>query len=205
MASQLASSGPVPVAHPQSSPQQLQSALETSIWYILYLWPALHVAVRDSWGGPDSSDKKDWFAGAVSDYLESTPDHDDLVIFLLQIMQDEFDCNVEDESEENVAGDILAVVKSLMEGDLRVAKGWEQRYRERGQMKVQFQAVDGGNQEVDDEEEEWNGFSDDDSGGVDVQMSGDEAPQLVPAVKKERVEPEVDEDGFTKVIGKKKR
>jgi len=34
----------------------------------------------------------------------------------------------------------------------------------------------------------------------------DTAPDLVPAQpKKEKVEPEVDEDGFTKVVGKKKR
>ena len=61
---------------PKPTPQQIQSAFDTGIWYLLSLWPALHVAVRDHWGGADSADKRDWFAGAVSDLFATRPDTD---------------------------------------------------------------------------------------------------------------------------------
>ena len=37
----------------------------------------------------------------------------------------------------------------------------------------------------------------------DIEMS--DAPQLVDKAKKEKLEPEVDEDGFTKVVGRRKK
>jgi pre-rRNA-processing protein TSR2 len=68
------------------TPAQLQSAFDHGIWYALSLWPALHVAVQNSWGGADSSEKRDWFAGAVSDLFTGRQDTDaeDLEAFLLQ-------------------------------------------------------------------------------------------------------------------------
>ncbi|KAK3637321.1 rRNA accumulation-related protein [Elasticomyces elasticus] len=189
------------------TPERLQQAFDHGIWYALSLWPALHVATANSWGGPESTDKRDWFAGAVSDLFSSRPDTDneELEIFLLQIMQDEFDCNVEDESEVEVTRTILGLRKSLKgeAGDDRMAafRELERRWKNRGQMKYQVDVIDNEAEEVDDEE--WNGFDDD--GDVDMTAAEEAVPNLVPAIKKEKVEPEVDDDGFTKVIGKKKR
>ena len=116
-------------------------------------------------------------------------------------MQDEFDCNVEDDSEEAVAGDILAARRRVEEGDLGVLRELEERWRGRGQIKANIR-VEERVEEVD--EEEWDGFDED--GDVDMDVAEDGAPNLVPVRKeKERVEPEVDEEGFTKVVGKKKR
>ncbi|KAK5714674.1 rRNA accumulation-related protein [Elasticomyces elasticus] len=198
-----AQSGPVPAP----GGERLQQAFDHGIWYALSLWPALHVATANSWGGPESTDKRDWFAGAVSDLFSSRPDTDneELEIFLLQIMQDEFDCNVEDESEVEVTRTILGLRKCLKgeAGDDRMAafRELERRWKNRGQMKYQVDVIDNEAEEVDDEE--WNGFDDD--GDVDMTAAEEAVPNLVPAIKKEKVEPEVDDDGFTKVIGKKKR
>ena len=202
MASQPASTGPVPASASTPSPQ-LQAAFDNSIWYILSLWPALHVAVQNNWGGSDSKDKQDWFAGAVSDLFAQKPDvdFDDVVIFLLQVMQDEFDCNVEDDSEEDIARALLQLRKRILsEGDIAAAREVEQRWKNRGQMKVDVKVVDG---EIDGDEDELEGWEDDDG---DVEM-GDSTPDLIPAVasKKEKPIPEVDEEGFTKVVGKKQR
>lgn len=179
------------------TPAQLQSAFDHGIWYALSLWPALHVAVQNSWGGPDSSEKRDWFAGAVSDLFNGRQDTDaeDLEAFMLQIMQDEFDCNVEDETEGEVARTILVLRRSLLEGNLAAFEELERRWRNRGMMKADVQVVDGGDGEVDDDE-----FED-----VDEEEE-DRAPQggQVPVVPRERQEPEVDDDGFTKVVGKKR-
>lgn len=208
MSAQSATSGPQPApgggVHLPPTADQLQQAFDGGIWYLLSLWPALHVAVQDNWGGPASSDKRDWFAGAVSDLFNSRPDtdHDELVSFLLQVMQDEFECNVEDDSEEEVAGSLLALKKRLVEGqDLNAVRELEQRWKNRGQMKVDLRIIDNAaNEEVGDDEE-WEGFGDDD---VDMDTAQEIVPDLVPALRKDKPPPEVDEDGFTKVTKKKR-
>ena len=188
------------------TPEKLQHTFELAIWYTLALWPALHVAVQDNWGGPDSSDKRDWFAGAVADLIVQRPetDQDDLVVFLLQVMQDEFDCNVEDDSEEEVARNILALRKRVFEDrDLAALSELETRWKNRGQIKTNIQIIDG-EVEGDEDEEEWDGFEEDEDGDVNMTAAEEIVPDLVPVLK-EKPQPEVDEDGFTKVVGKKKR
>ena len=204
----MAAQPPSTPALPKSNitPEKLQHTFELGIWYTLALWPALHVAVQDNWGGPDSSDKRDWFAGAVADLIVQRPetDQDDLVVFLLQVMQDEFDCNVEDDSEEEVARNILALRKRVFEDrDLAALSELETRWKNRGQIKTNIQIIDG---EVagDEDEEEWDGFEEDGDGDVNMTAAEEIVPDLVPVLK-EKPQPEVDEDGFTKVVGKKKR
>ena len=192
------------VALPPSQ-AKLQQSFDHGIWYLLSLWPALHVACQNSWGGPESQDKKDWFAGAVSDLFASRPetDHDDLVMFLLQVMQDEFECRVEDDSEEEVARSVMALRKRLFEdGDMGAFREVEQRWRSRGQMKVDVRVVEGD----DDDDEEWEGFDEEDEDGdISMEAAEDIVPNLVPTLKNHKPEPEVDEEGFTKVVSKKKR
>ncbi|KAI5360778.1 Putative pre-rRNA-processing protein TSR2 [Septoria linicola] len=202
MASQAPSNGPTPVPQQVAvTVEELQTAFDYSIWYLLSLWQPLHIALQNGWGGPDSADKRDWFAGAVSDLLTTRPDtdQDDLEDFLLQIMGDEFECNVEDESEMVVAGDILKVRQRMMETrTLDAAKEVEARWKNRGAMKSDKIVVQEVNQDAEDEGE-FEGFEDDDD--------MDEAPALVQSaskVPKEKTIPEVDDDGFTKVAGKKR-
>lgn len=187
--------------------QQLQTAFDSGIWYALSLWHALHVAVQNSWGGPDSAEKFDWFAGAVSEYFtqESAKnrkvEEEPLAEFLLNVMWDEFSCNVDDDSDVEVAKTILVLREALMHRDMSAFQALERRWKNKGQMKANVQVVEDG--VVEDDEEEFEGFSDDD----DVEMDVDEieAPALVPAVVKEKAVPVVDDDGFTKVVPKKKR
>ncbi|TKA74570.1 hypothetical protein B0A55_06314 [Friedmanniomyces simplex] len=194
------------------SPERLQQAFDHGTWYALALWPALHIACTNSWGGPESFEKRDWFAGAVSDLFTTRPETDeqDLETFLLQVMADEFECVVEDGSEGEVARGILGLRKGLRgeeAGGDRLARfrELEGRWRNRGLMKGEVLVIDHeAEEEEEEEEEEWNGFDED--GDVDMTAGEEAVPRLVPAVmKKERVEPEVDDDGFTKVVGKKKR
>ena len=210
MASQATSAGQsaAPGGGVQLPPtsEKLRQAFDNGIWYLLSLWPALHVAVQDGWGGPDSKDKKDWFAGAVSDLFLQRPDtdHDDLILFLLQVMQDEFECNVEDDSEEEVVRGILGLRKRLFEDqDLNAFSELETRWKNRGQMKANIQIID--NEVDDDDDEEWDDEDEDEDGDINMEAADAIVPNLVPALKKEKPEPEVDEEGFTKVVGKKKR
>lgn len=123
---------------------------------------------------------------------------------LLQVMNDEFEVNVDDGSAEEVAARIVGLRKLTLRGDFaeadRMYEKWVERQKKGGSA-VKFQRVERGE---DDDDTDWD--SDDAEGdedeGDDVDM--DEAPKLVKAPR-EKVEPQIDEDGFTTVVAKKKR
>ncbi len=174
---------------------------------MLSTWSALTLAVQNSWGGPDSSEKRDWFAGAISDLISTTPDADVeyLEEFMLQIMNDEFDVNIEDGSGEEVAAKIIGVRKLTLQGDFAMVdemySKWQERHSNGGVGgKINFQHVTRGD---DEDDTDWG--SDDieeEDGDDDIEMG--EAPALVKAPK-EKVQPKVDEEGFTEVVGKRRR
>ena len=163
-------------------------------------------------GGPDSSDKRDWLAGAVSDLFppfpatappagtttntSSSQDIDNHYIqeFLSGVMEDEFELVMEegDPSLWKVAEQIVRVRRGCGMGDFGAVEMLRERWGENRGRKIEVRRGD-------DEEQETDWDSDEESGGADVDM--DEAPALVKV--KEKAEPEVDEDGFTKVSRKK--
>ncbi|MCJ1403221.1 rRNA accumulation- protein [Xylographa trunciseda] len=185
------------------TPEKIAAKFDLSIALTLSTWPALSLAVQNSWGGPESSEKRDWFAGTISDLIAATPDTDVeyLEELLLQVMNDEFDVNVDDGSAEEVAAKIVGLRKLTARGDFRMVDEmfaqWEERKR-KGGGEVGMKFVKGDDEESDFDTEDW----EDGVEEVDVEMG--EAPDLV-TVPIEKARPEVDEEGFTKVIGKKKR
>jgi pre-rRNA-processing protein TSR2 len=173
----------------------------------LFAWPALTLAVQNAWGGDKqtSSDKRDWLAGAVSDLLTSNPpqiaDVSDLEEVLLQVMNDEFEIVVDDGSAEEVARKIWGSAEKLQGGDATELREmyakWQDKQTKGGEKLTGI--VRGEDKEED--ETDWDD-EDDDEEGEDVELM--DAPS-VPALPKQKVEPEIDEDGFTKVVSKKKR
>lgn len=204
---------------PQTAPATISSQIDLLVALNLWSWPALTLAIQNAWGGSAqvSQDKRDWFAGAVSELLTSTPpqleDVGDLEEVLLQVMVDEFEVVVDDGSAEDVARKIWAGLTKLKGGDVSdleaLYKIWQEKQTKGGEKVVGIvrgedkEAEDtdwDDDDEDDDEDEEWNGFPD----RADVEMG--DAPPLVDTSKpKQKVEPEVDEEGFTKVVGKKRR
>lgn len=88
---------------------------ELGVAYILHSWPALTLAVSSQWGGPNSEEKRDWLCGAIADMFPSLdetltnqpdptgedngePDDFDVEETLAQVMQDEFEVTIEDDS-----------------------------------------------------------------------------------------------------------
>ena len=73
---------------------------------ILHSWSALDIAVQNEWAGPDSSSKRDWLGGVVVDLFSFPPgkqiEVDDLEELLLQILEDEFELRLEDDSAYQV-------------------------------------------------------------------------------------------------------
>ncbi|KAM4062973.1 pre-rRNA-processing protein TSR2 domain-containing protein [Hirsutella rhossiliensis] len=191
-----------------------QSNFEQAVAYALHLWPALTLAVQNNWGGPDSADKRDWFAGAVVDLFPeftdappknkapAEPDMEDVEAVLLQVMIDEFEVNVDDDSGAEVASQIVRIRSQCSIGQSDEVDALRERFEKLKGNKVDHmfkQALDADQDtdwETDDSQDD-----DDDDGGADVAM--DEAPPLVSAPK-EKPTPQVDEDGFVMVTKKKK-
>ena len=192
-----------------------QSQFEQSVAYSLHLWPALTLAVQNNWGGPDSADKRDWFAGAVVDLFPSfitlakppknapatkpteqseEPDVEYVETMLLQVLLDEFEVNVDDESGYDVAEQIVRMRAEIAKGNFEEVNALRIRWESRKGKKIEMQQAADADQDTD-----WE--SDDDEDGSDIDM--DEAPPLVQAPK-EKPPPEIDEDGFEKVTRKRK-
>jgi pre-rRNA-processing protein TSR2 len=162
---------------------------------ILANWQALTVAVQNDWGGNESSDKRDWFAGAISELFIANPatDGQDVEDVLVQVMEDEFEVELDDDSEVMIAAGIMQIREETRDGFFgTVDKLWEQWNSRKPQVVKAVQAgpASESGDSIDDEDDE----------DEDVEMA--DAP--APARTREKIAPEIDEDGFTKVVSKKK-
>jgi pre-rRNA-processing protein TSR2 len=170
----------------------------------LRTWPALSLAIAQSWGGPESSAKFPWLAGVLVDAFEDppaegVPDAEYIEAMLLQIMEDEFDCTLEDESAWDVARDVVKIWDALsrnLDDGKKAVEDLEAKAE-----KLKGKKIEARREGPESDEEEW---SDD----GDEEMDADDAPQLLVVEhppENQRPDPIVDEDGFTLVQGKPKR
>lgn len=165
----------------------------------LQTWPILSIAVQESWGGPSAPSKRTWLAGVIVDAFEEssaddTPDDQYIEELLLQVMQDEFDVDLQDGSAETVSVDIVRLWEECRLGRDGLVKRFEAMADGVKGKKIEAPVV----QEVQEEEGEWESDEGEEDGeDEDVQM----APALIDTRKDE---PEVDQDGFTLVKGKGK-
>lgn len=193
-----------------STTETRQLRFEQSVALTLALWPALTLAVQNNWGGPDSADKRDWFAGQVAEAFpaftarnitsstaatttdDSEPDAEYIEELLLQVMVDEFEVAVDDESSYDVAMEIIRLRGQCRSGSFEEVDRLLERWMARKGQKVVMKKGEDEEQDTD-----W----DDTDGEDEEDEEMGEAPPLVE--KKEKAEPEVDEDGFTKVTRKR--
>jgi pre-rRNA-processing protein TSR2 len=201
-------------------PATLQSNFEQGVAFALHLWPALTLAVQNNWGGPDSSDKRDWFAGAIVDLFpdlskptstsSSTstsalqqpaaaeePDQVDVETVLLQVMLDEFEVNVDDDSAFEVAEQVMRVRGEVLKGGPKFEEleGLRRKFEARKGTKVVGVLT---KVEDEDGDTDWDTDDDEEESEEEDEEMGDAPPV------KEKEAPEVDEDGFTKVSRKKR-
>lgn len=126
---------------------------------------------------------------------------EDVETVLLQVMVDEFEVNVDDDSGTEVAEQIMRARTQCAVGQFDEYETLQERFANRKGKKVDqmFKKAEDADQdtdwESDDDEDDEDG-----AGGADVDM--EDAPALAP-VPKEKPAPEVDEDGFTKVTRKR--
>lgn len=165
-------------------------------------WSALSLAVANNWGGPNSSEKRDWLAGVISDLFVSEPETDeqDVQEVLLQVLMDEFDVDIDDDSEEPIAIGILKSRRACERSDYAEINAMYERWVQSGSGRNAPQFI----QREADEESDDESDSEEVDGDADMDMMEihtEEVPQLV----RTRAPPDVDEDGFTKVAGRRKR
>ena len=123
---------------------------------------------------------------------------------MLQIMNDEFDVNVDDGSGEEIAAKIIGLRKLTLQGDFALVdemySKWQERQSRGGRGTINIQHV---TKNDDEDETDWDSEDiEEEDGDNDVEM--EEAPPLVKAPK-EKVQPKVDDEGFTEVVGRKRR
>lgn len=218
---------------PWSAAATRQSRFEQGVALSLNLWPALSLAVQNNWGGPDSADKRDWFAGQVVEQFpdlassatsttstpaaaatpsstttaaaraaeaDAEPDAEYVEELLLQVMLDEFEVNVDDDSAFDVATEIVRLRGQCARGNFADVDRLLERWQARKGGRVDEGLFKKGEDE--DADTDWDDTDGEGEGeGSDDDM--DEAPPLVEAPKKEKPPPEVDDDGFTKVSRKR--
>ncbi|GAQ42306.1 pre-rRNA processing protein [Aspergillus niger] len=187
------------MATTQQPPQTATQYLDLGITLAINAWPALTLAVQSNWGGPTSSDKRDWLCGAISEMIQERPETDaeDLEDVLIQVMNDEFDVVVDDESAGMVAVQIMEMKGQTEKGEF----GAIQEMWEKWQSKKGASGIEGFKRGEDQEDDDDDSEEDEDE---DMEMDDAPAPALVRAPR-EKVEPEVDEDGFMTVVSKKRR
>ncbi|KAG5942105.1 hypothetical protein E4U59_001328 [Claviceps monticola] len=192
-----------------------QTNFEQAVAYSLHLWPALTLAVQNGWGGPDSADKRDWFAGVTADLFPAftdaaapgrqtstteEPDVEYVETFLLQVMIDEFEVNTDDDSGMEVANNIVQARAQCAIGQFDEVKKLAERFQnlKGSNVGTMFKKADDAVQdtdwESDDNDEDGDDDDENDEGGADANAS----------IPKEKPAPEVDEDGFTKVTNKRR-
>jgi pre-rRNA-processing protein TSR2 len=112
-------------------------------------------------------------------------------------MGDEFEVALDDGSEVVVAAAIMKIREETHDGFFGTVDRWWEQYQARKNPGVKAVRVGPSSDSEDSVDEE---DDDDDEGEEDVEMM--DAP--VASKPKERIAPEIDEDGFTKVMGKRK-
>ena len=141
------------------------------------------------------------FALLVDAFEETTPTPDDQYVeeILVQVLQDEFDTDLQDGSAEPVAVDVVRLWEETRVGADDLVVRFEAKADSLKGKRAVAQVVAANDEDEGEWEDEESGDDDDDA------MDQDEAPQLVQAQpERRREEPEVDDDGFTMVKGKNK-
>lgn len=170
--------------------------------------------MQNGLGGPDSADKRDWFAGVVvrdfpslvpgvpksEGYANEEADVEYVERRLLDVMLDEFEVNVDDESAYEVAQQVVRIRKDCIRGRFDEVARLQERWEASKGKKVDamFHKGDDPDQDTDWDSESGSDEDEDEDGeDGDVQMNDAPPPR-------EKTPPEVDEDGFIKVQRRKR-
>lgn len=179
-----------------------QAKFELGVCMAVYKWEELNTAVENSWGGPNSNEKRDWISGIVIDLFdEKIVDIQLIEETLLFAMVDEFDTEVDNDSALEIAALIFKFFKDVMIEKYDAIDELYAKWQAKQSNKVQTAKVviqtdpnnpsDDEDDEDEDEEDEVPQLTNTGEDSMDV----DDTPQG----------PIVDDDGFEMVQKKGRR
>ncbi|KAI2806020.1 rRNA accumulation- protein [Blomia tropicalis] len=85
-------------------------------------WPSFQIAVRDGMGGTDTPAKLEWMNGVIMQLFETNGENlmvQDVVDYVSEIIDNEFDTIIEDGSTEMICSSITAYYNHIRKGDLQ--------------------------------------------------------------------------------------
>ncbi|RIA96477.1 Pre-rRNA-processing protein TSR2-domain-containing protein [Glomus cerebriforme] len=168
-------------------------------------WTALKLAVDMQWGGHDSEDKRDWLIGVIVDYFDKNgknTDIDDLGTILNQVMIDEFNTLLEDDSAYQVSQDLIKIYNECIQGNYLTVDLLQSNQESTKQNSFLH------SKKIKNHEEDEDGNSDDydeilgQQNGENSTIENDEVIGINTS-KSSKNEPIIDDDGFTLVTRKR--
>ena len=178
--------------------EKQQARFELGVSMMIYRWDALDVAVENNWGGPDSSEKRDWITGVVVDLFKSEKVIDVASIeeTLLYAMVDEFETNVEDDSALPIAMEIINIYNDCFNVNYNKVEQLYLEWEEKQKTKKAKRVI-----HVEGDDDDDNDDQDDD----DNEDEDEEMEEAMPDLVSTKPEPVVDDDGFELVQPKGRR
>ncbi|XP_028669150.2 pre-rRNA-processing protein TSR2 homolog [Erpetoichthys calabaricus] len=174
---------------------------------VLETWPVLKIAVENGFGGVYSQQKADWMVGAVQQYFFDNVDLQQYEVedFLAELLNNEFDTVVEDDSLPQVALQICKLFSSCSQGHLiEVQAKIDELIQKKITTKVNVVAAKGLDEEEEEssEEDEVGEAMDCEAACSSTMSSSDRQTSLPPKEDKSDQVPE--DDGWTVVRHKKR-
>ncbi|KAG5366444.1 Pre-rRNA-processing protein [Yarrowia sp. B02] len=178
---------------------KVQARFELGVCMCLYNWTDLATAVDNSWGGADSEEKREWLVGNIVELFEESTVLDalDIQTRLSQVMEDEFDTVVEDDSDFMTAQMLIQIWMECSQGIFTTVENQYNKYEKSKNTKTTVKVDDqttGGDDSDDDE---------DDEEGVPDLIDGD--TEMTDSAPREKQGPIIDDDGFEVVQRKGRR
>jgi pre-rRNA-processing protein TSR2 len=94
--------------------EKQQAKFELGVCMAVYKWEELNTAVENQWGGPNSSDKRDWISGIVIElFNEKIVDIQLIEETLLYAMVDEFDTEIDNDSALEIGALVMKFYKDV--------------------------------------------------------------------------------------------
>lgn len=114
-----------------------QLAFQQGVHYLFDLWPALILAIQHDWSNDGLGlEKRAWFEQTIVDYFDSKGkriDEDEMEEILAQIMSDEFNTLLEDDSAYMVAKQLVELFKQVTNNDHSMVQSLRDKVALKGQ------------------------------------------------------------------------
>ncbi|KAG7882903.1 hypothetical protein KL905_001605 [Ogataea polymorpha] len=110
--------------------EKSQANFELGVSMLVHGWQILTTAVDNSWGGPESAEKRDWITAVVIDLFKQNKEVDIILIHetLFNAMEDEFDVIVEDQSTVHIASAVVQIYQECLAGNYDRVQTMYQKY-----------------------------------------------------------------------------